>query len=724
MRTVSEVSPWRLVALLVAVSCVRVEAMPPPGSPAAERLAVVQADPSRGNEKGQDTEGSVSSVGFDAFNVSLLSRIPLDAFPLPDAHEANEVWGYTSPSGREYALFGVDVGAAFVEVTNPTDPVIIAQIPHERSTWSDFAVYDEYCYVVNERGGGVQIIDLREIDSGVVTLMGTASGEVTRAHNIYANPDSGYLYPCASNVISGFIVFDLSDPTDPQRVGAWDESYVHDILVVSYDDCPYAGRTGGCEIAFAFACGNGLKIVDVTDKLNMVTISTHMYPNTDCAHQGWLSEDRRHLFIDDEGDEFSFGTNTKTHVVDVQDLANPLFVTSYTHDTVGVDHNLMVRSNYVFEANYVNGLRILDISDLGNIQTVGYFDTSPTPDAVGFDGAWGVYAALPSGVILVSDRQEGLFVLDPFEATGCLGDEACFSGNPCTVETCLPDHTCSTSNVDAETACDDGNNCTINGQCDGNGTCVSTDVDTIPCADDSPCVPGSCDVEAGFCTCIPCVSMNAPQDETFLAPKNRFLVFEPQSPGASTALQVSFEALAPPYDQYDGLSMWVGPPHEASENGANPDPIPGFPNFAAATLQCTPFFMDWGAAGPIAVSHPVIVPSGRYSVRAISQSCLASENDTYSGALIVFTSKWGDVVADLSDDPPPPPDGNVTILDALAIIGSFGSVPGAAAKARSDLEPGLVDLRIGITDVLSSLTAFNGLPFPFDPPDPPPPCGP
>ena len=120
----------------------------------------------------------------------------------------------------------------------------------------------------------------------------------------------------------------------------------------------------------------------------------------------------------------------------------------------------------------------------------------------------------------------------------------------------------------------------------------------------------------------------------------------------------------------------------------------------------------------------MIVPSGRYSVRAISQSCLASENDTYSGALIVFTSKWGDVVADLSDDPPPPPDGNVTILDALAIIGSFGSVPGAAAKARSDLEPGLVDLRIGITDVLSSLTAFNGLPFPFDPPDPPPPCGP
>ena len=42
---------------------------------------------------------------------------------------------------------------------------------------------------------------------------------------------------------------------------------------------------------------------------------------------------------------------------------------------------------------------------------IAYFDTYPAGDAAGIDGAWSVYPYLASGVILVSDQTNGLFVL-------------------------------------------------------------------------------------------------------------------------------------------------------------------------------------------------------------------------------------------------------------------------------------------------------------------------
>lgn len=69
----------------------------------------------------------------------------------------------------------------------------------------------------------------------------------------------------------------------------------------------------------------------------------------------------------------------------------------------------------VYQANYTSGLRILEFGDLavGGLQEVAYFDTYPDDDAVEFSGAWSVYPWLPSGNVLVSDQQYGLFVLTP-----------------------------------------------------------------------------------------------------------------------------------------------------------------------------------------------------------------------------------------------------------------------------------------------------------------------
>jgi choice-of-anchor B domain-containing protein len=364
---------------------------------------------------------------LDAANVTFLSQVALHEFP-GGSFGVNDVWGYTAPSGREYAIIGLTRGTGFVDITYPQDPVVIADIPDSPSTWSDMATYQHYAFNVNERADGMQIFDLSEIDDGTVTLIGamTQNG-FTDAHNVFVNSDSGYAYLCGSNApTNGLVIVDVRDPTAPNTVGIWDEFYVHDVYVTSYEDCPYAGRSGACEIAFAFAGSFGLKIIDVTNKPATQTIASLDYENKGYCHQGWLSEDRRTLFFGDESDETRFALPTTTHVVNVEDVANPVYLGTFTNGLPSIDHNLMVRGDLIVAANYTSGLRVFDATDLGAIHEVGHLDTFPDSDAIGFEGAWGVFSDFPSGLVVVSSRQEsesdadvhsGLFIAYP-----CLND--------------------------------------------------------------------------------------------------------------------------------------------------------------------------------------------------------------------------------------------------------------------------------------------------------------
>lgn len=356
---------------------------------------------------------------FAAGNVQWLSRVALDAFSAVahDEHVANDVWGYVSPSGREYAILGLSQGTGFVDITDPFDPVVLTTVPHAFSIWADMAVFDEFAYSVNETGGGMQIIDLREIDDGVVSLLGSmASSGVGTAHNVYVNRESGYAYLCGANVGSGgLLAVDLAEPANPVLVGAWTRQRVHDTFVISYTDGPNAGR----EIAFNFCGQAGLRVVDVTDKDDMHQIGTGLYPNLSFAHQGWIDGSRNYLFLGDELDELQApGVSTSTtYVFDVSTLIFPTVVTSYTNGVCAIDHNLMVRGGTIYAANYTSGLRVYDAVDPLAIQEVGFFDTHPEGNEFSFDGAWGVFADFPSGVVLVSDVQRGLFVLN-FDCNG------------------------------------------------------------------------------------------------------------------------------------------------------------------------------------------------------------------------------------------------------------------------------------------------------------------
>lgn len=711
----------RSAIILVATVAIHmaswVQAIPPEARPAQRNREPAVVTPPRAAATGRSASlAAQEEPQFDMMGVNLLARVPVEVFS-SGSGSANDVWGYVSPSGREYAILGLTEGTGFVDITNPTQPVVLADIPDARSTWSDMAVYGEYAYNVNENSGGMQIFDLTEIDQGIVTLVGSLTSNGFRsAHNVFINRDSGFAYLCGANSpSSGLVAVDLSAPTNPVMVGIWWEHYSHDVYVTSYDDCPYSGRSGPCEIAFSFGGGAGLSIVDVTDKTNMTTISDLRYTNTAYAHQGWLTEDRRYLLVGDEGDENTFGLKTTTYVIDVSDLENPTEVTTFTNGMDSIDHNLMVRGDYVFEANYTSGLRIYDISDVNNVTQVGYIDTFPANDNRSFSGAWGVFSDFPSGNVLVSDQSNGLFVIDPSPAVGCTFDSNCNDLDPCTADSCMGNSECSHTLEPAGTPCVHENVCMIDGECDAAGACEGTDINTIVCSDDGPCGHATCNTQAGLCDCAPCTIPDPPAEELVVTRKNRHLTIIPGSPGELSAIRVTLLAMPPPFDVLDGEVRWVGMPEEYSENSGKRQPweAPGFPTFWAAPLRCQPLFRDWGSQEPLQVSGAEIVPGGEYIMQTVSPGCYAAGADTFSSPLTLRTSMWGDVVGSCATDPCEPPDGTVDVTtDVTAILNKFTNLTGAPIKARADLEPDLLDHLINISDVTRAMDAFRGRPYP------------
>jgi len=347
---------------------------------------------------------------FDSHNVTLLSWIPLNAFPGGHS-EGNDCWGYTSPSGREYAIMGLRRGFGFVEVTDPTNPVIIDWVEGPSSGWHDVKVIGEYAYGVSEGGWGIQVMDMSDIDAGRVALIQnkTQLGHET-THNIISNPDSGYIYLCGANIANGgLIAVSLDDPTNPTIVGQWTTHYVHDAQVVSYTDGPYAGR----EIAFCLNGSDGLEIIDVTDKGNMFLVGRTDYSQLRYTHQAWLSEDRQYLYLNDELDEGDSVSVTTTRVFDVSDITNPTLASTFTTGLAAIDHNNYVKGDTLYQANYRSGLRVWDLSDDPlNPTEVAWFDTFPGSDRASFNGAWSTYPYFDSGIVLISDIERGLFIVD------------------------------------------------------------------------------------------------------------------------------------------------------------------------------------------------------------------------------------------------------------------------------------------------------------------------
>lgn len=358
---------------------------------------------------------------YPSQGIDLLSRLSLSQL---GGGSGNDIWGWTdSMTGKEYALFGRTNGTSFVDITNPTAPVYLGNLPSHTgsSVWRDIKVYRDHAYIVSDQNGphGLQIFDLKQLRNVTTpqTFSATANfnagGAFRSAHNIAINEDSGYAYIVGSNLAAGGLyIVNLANPTAPTVAGQFStDGYTHDTQVVNYrgPDTNFTGR----EIAFN-SNEDTLTIVDVTNKSTPSMLARRGYPQAAYAHQGWLSEDQKYFFLDDEIDEINFSPTgrTRTHVWDVSALNNPLYLGYHEGTAVASDHNLYVKGNLIFEANYKSGLRVLNITDAANadLTEVAWLDTYPQSATTGYNGAWSVYPYFSSGSIIVSDITNGLFV--------------------------------------------------------------------------------------------------------------------------------------------------------------------------------------------------------------------------------------------------------------------------------------------------------------------------
>ena len=308
----------------------------------------------------------------------------------------SDIWGYQDTSGNEWALVGRKDGLSIVTLSDPANPIESFYIPGEESTWRDIKTWDHHAYVSNETGGGLLIVDLSHLPD-TVYAKDTIIDSLTTAHNLFID-EKGFLYATGADRDSaGLSIFDLrGDPWNPVKAGAYTSAYVHDAYV--RNDTAYNGEI----------YEGALTIVDVSDKLSPTILGSVTWANS-FTHNTWLSDNGRVCFTTDELAEayiYAWDVSDPTNIKELDRIR------SSVSNGMAIPHNTHVKNNFLVTSYYKDGVNIVDANRPGNLVEVGYYDTHPE-EGGGFNGAWGAYPFLPSGLLIVSDISTGLYVLQP-----------------------------------------------------------------------------------------------------------------------------------------------------------------------------------------------------------------------------------------------------------------------------------------------------------------------
>ncbi len=384
-----------------------------------------------------DTNTNMAGI-YPCNDYDLMSNVPISVLANSLGNpEGSDIWGWTDPlNNNEYAIVATTNSTAFVNVTDPLNPVFLGRVDTNAGTnfWRDVKVYNNHAFIVADGVGshGMQVFDLTRLRSEA-SVNGTYAADavytgVGSCHNIVINESEAiaYLVGCSSTNGGGPIFIDISNPTSPTFLNDYTAGgYSHDAQVVTYTgpDLDYYDPANGITGRQIYIGSNGntdkVVILDVTDKNNVIPINEFSYPQTRYAHQGWFTVDQRYFIMGDEVDEQSFGFNTKTLIFDFNDLdadfdTDASLTRTYFGPERAIDHNGYVKGDKFYLANYRAGLRVLDIANISSpvpMIEVGYFDTYPASNSANFNGAWSVYPYFASGNIIISDIERGLFVV-------------------------------------------------------------------------------------------------------------------------------------------------------------------------------------------------------------------------------------------------------------------------------------------------------------------------
>jgi choice-of-anchor B domain-containing protein len=299
-------------------------------------------------------------------------------------------WGYTAPDGRRFALTGTSGGTSIVEVTDPARPRNVALIAGTTSAWREVKTYRNYVYVTTEAQRGLDIISMRRPDNPI--LVRTWNETFRSAHSLWIDQERGLLF--ANGTRNGLRVLDLEpDPDNPRDVGSFGSYYVHDSYLRG-------------NLLFASAIQDGfLSFLDVGNPAAMREVSRF---NTGgrFTHNSWPTQDGRYLFTTDEV------PNRPVETWDLAELAQPRKVFEYIGRANTIPHNVVVDGDRLLISHYTEGVHLLDVADPLRPAVLGTYDTYSGNASGNFHGAWGAYIFPGTRLILVSDIEGGLFVIE------------------------------------------------------------------------------------------------------------------------------------------------------------------------------------------------------------------------------------------------------------------------------------------------------------------------
>jgi choice-of-anchor B domain-containing protein len=344
----------------------------------------------------------------DSLNLQRVGHYPVSQWgPLAASPFCNDVWGYyDSATAKEFALLGNRNGTLVADVTNPAAVTNSLWVPGANSIWRDIKTWSHYAYAVhdvpagNSASNGLLIINLDSMTHKFVRLPvpmpGGATDTLRRAHNLWID-EEGKLYAFGSNVgVGGAVIVDVAaDPWNPSVLGVYNTYYLHD---------GFARH----DTLYGAALWEDIQVVGVALPSQPVTFASFDSPDH-FAHNCWLSDDGNTLYTTDEV------ANGFVAAYNVNDLSNvdELFRHKVQPGTGLIPHNAHVDGNHLVTSYYTFGCHVLDVEFPELPVLVAYYDTSPQFSGTGYNGAWGAYPYLPSGNILVSDIETGLWVLNP-----------------------------------------------------------------------------------------------------------------------------------------------------------------------------------------------------------------------------------------------------------------------------------------------------------------------
>ncbi len=337
---------------------------------------------------------SIGLVAAQNFNLTLRDQV---TYP----YSCASLWGYVA-GGREYALVGTYIGLSIVDVTDPDNAVVLFDIDHAgaHSLWREVKTWGHYAYATNEEGNGLLIVDLQNLPTAVTQYQfiyqDAAGKKQTTGHTLYID-EKGRLFVFGGNYAQGYTCFDLTvDPLNPPYLGKYNAHYIHD------------GFVRGDTLWASEIYDGILRIILVSNPATPVVLADIPTPGS-FTHNAWPTSDNRYVFTTDEV------TNSYITAYDVSDLSNvtELDRAQASPGTGSIVHNVhLYNDTFLVAAYYRDGVVLFDVSDPSNMVKVGAYDTYAGSGS-GFNGTWGVYPWLPSGNIIASNIEDGLFVLTP-----------------------------------------------------------------------------------------------------------------------------------------------------------------------------------------------------------------------------------------------------------------------------------------------------------------------